>query len=244
MSFGKNISTLRKKARLSQDDVARALNMTRPAYKQLEVAEREPSVAELKNISELFGQRVEDLIGGNMSIKPELDGEPLASGLNKMKYRGLILYLAQKVGAQPNVGETVLYKLLYFTETLSLVRLNRLIAGEKFIKRQYGPVPQSFRAVTNDMLDRGELDRVRGRYFTYMQTKYLPRIASTGLTDEEREIVDKVIGALGSMTATELSDLSHEDEPWKQAKQGKCLNLSLVGKTSPEQAARMGRRTK
>lgn len=60
MGVGKNLTNLRKASGLSQEDVARALNITRPAYKQLETDGREPSMVELNAISELFGIRVED----------------------------------------------------------------------------------------------------------------------------------------------------------------------------------------
>ena len=241
MNFATNIHNLRSRSGLSQDDIARALNITRPAYKQLETNEREPSIAELKNISELFGQRTEDLISKNMILQDESENDSFADGLNKMKYRNLTLYLVQKVGARPNVGETVLYKLLYFIETLSYSKKRDSITDEKFIKMQYGPVPVSFRALTDEMVNNNELDKVKGRYFTYMQTKYLPRISSTGLTAEEQAITDKVIDTLGDMTATELSDLSHRDEPWKRAQEGKIVDLSLIEFTSLEHAAKMGR---
>ena len=241
MDFSRNILHLRKQSGLSQDDVARVLNITRPAYKQLETAGREPSVDELKKISELFGQRTEDIISGRPSPKSDLSQRQPVDGLNRMKYRGLVLYLTQKIGARPNVGETVLYKLLYFTETLAFMQSGCLITGEKFVKRQYGPVPVSFKEVTDNMVNKGEIDKVQGRYFTYMQTKYLPRISSTGLTDSQRATVDIIIDALGDSTATELSDLSHEDEPWKQAEMGDYLNFDLLQTTPAAHSVKMGR---
>ena len=226
---------------MSQDDVSQALDMTRPAYKQLETNDRTPTNAELIAISELFGVRIEALLGSEpLTDDALIKAGTIANGIDRVKYRNIILYLAQEVGARPNVGETVFYKLIYFIETLARMRLGKGIINEQFYKMQYGPVPASFSTITREMIDANELDRVQGRYFTYKQTKYLPRVEATGLTDEEQEVIDRIISVLGDKTATELSDLSHKDEPWKQA-EGGLVDLSLISETEPEQAIKMGR---
>lgn len=241
MGVGKNLVNLRKASGLSQEDVARALNMTRPAYKQLEVDGREPSIAEVNAISELFGTRVESLTG-SLLLQPlitNVDG--IEKDVDKIKYKNLILHLAGKVGAWPNVGETVFYKLIYFIETLSYFKNKKTITGERFYKYPYGPVPASFKALTKEMIESNELDQVQGRYFTYMQTKYLPRVEATGFTPEEKEIIDSIISKLGGESATYLSNLSHEDRPWLDAEDNDYVDLSLILDTDPESSKKMGR---
>lgn len=244
MGVGKNLINLRKSSGLSQDDVARALNITRPAYKQLEVDDRDPSMAEVNALSELFGVRVE-MLASMSPIQQVLTAitnwDGIEDSVDKIKYKNLMLYLANRVGAWPNVGETVLYKLIYFIETLAYSKHRRTITGERFRKLQYGPVPASFRALTQEMINSGELDRVQGRYFTFMQTKYLPRVAATGITPDEKEIIDSIINKLGGESATYLSNLSHEDAPWLEAKDNDYVDLSLIQDTSPESTKKMGR---
>lgn len=244
MGFGKNLTNLRNNAdpKLSQDDVARVLGMTRPTYKQLETEERAPSNAELQAISELFGVRMETLLDPNADIMTNtLTGTVDSTGIDEAKYRNLILYLAERVGAWPNVGETVFYKLIYFIETLARKELGYGIAGEQFYKRQYGPVPVSFLAITKRMIASNELDSVMGRYYTYMQRKYLPRVKSNGLTDKEKIVIDRVISLLGGKTATELSDLSHQDTPWIKGTEGAIIDLDLIKDTPAEWSMLMGR---
>lgn len=246
--IGKNITSLREASKLSQEDVARALNMTRPSYKQLETGQREPSNAELKAISELFGVRTESILASNSKMDETLkelyallDSDNVADSVDKIKYKNLILYFAEKIGALPNVGETVFYKLIYFAETLSLHRLKQPIIGEQFVKRQYGPVPKSFRTITNKMIADNELDKVIGRFYTYMQTKYLPRVESSGLTADEKSVADDIIRLLGAKSATELSDLSHQDSPWIDAKDDEIIDLNLISRTPTDIALSMGR---
>lgn len=244
MGVGKNLVVLRKAAGLSQDDVARALNMTRPAYKQLEVDDREPTITEVNALSELFGVRVEDLTNDSLfhqTILSITNWDGIEDSVDKIKYKNLMLYLAAKVGAWPNVGETVFYKLIYFIETLAYSKNKKTITGERFRKLQYGPVPASFQTLTRDMISGGELDKVQGRYFTYMQTKYLPRIEATGLTPDEKAIIDSIISRLGSESATYLSNLSHEDKPWLEAVNNDYVDISLISDTDPDASKRMGR---
>lgn len=240
MSLGQNLVFLRKNAGMSQDDVSQALGMTRPAYKQLEGDERSPSNSEMLAVSELYGVRVESLLEPISQAQDRQTGLS-ESTLNKLKYKNVILYLAEKIGARPNVGETVFYKLIYFTETLALSRNGKGITNESFYKMQYGPVPVSFSSVTQEMINANELDRVTGKYFTYMQTKYLPRVESMGLSDEEKRLIDEIIVILGDKTATELSDLSHKDRPWIDAEMGSKLDLDLTKETSDHYSSLMGR---
>lgn len=240
MVFGTNLAALRSALKLSQDDVAGALNMTRPAYKQLETGGREPSMVELQAISELFGVRI-DSLDEDLEHQVSTGTTVAADGLHKLKYKNLILYLAQEVGARPNVGETVFYKLIYFIETLARAKFGTGIANENFCKMQYGPVPTSFRAITDDMINSNELDKMTGRYFTYRQTKYLPRIKPSGFTDAEQGVIDHIIDVLGDKSATELSDLSHRDAPWIKAANGEIVNLSLTTETDVDWREKMGR---
>ncbi len=239
MTFGANLSDLRKKVGLSQDEVSQALGLTRPAYKQIETDEREPSIAERRAISELFGVRIDGL-GSDISDQVREDMSATEE-LDKIKYQNLILYLAQKVGARPNVGETVFYKLIYFIETLSRSRYGKGITNESFYKMQYGPVPTSFQSITEEMINRNELDKVTGRYFKYMQTKYLPRVKFSGLSQEELSIITEIVETLGDKTATELSDLSHLDKPWIDAEIGDNLELDRIKNTDSSWAKLMGR---
>jgi transcriptional regulator with XRE-family HTH domain len=244
MGVRNNLTELRKASGLSQDDVARAVGISRPAYKQIETGVREPSMTEINSLSELLGVRVEDLTSTSplrKTILASTNWDGIEQGVDKIKYKNLMLYLASRVGASPNVGETVFYKLIYFIETLAYLRFGKTITGERFRKLQYGPVPASFIAITEEMINSGELDKVKGRYFTYMQTKYLPRVEATGLTPDEKSIIDTVINKLGTESATSLSNLSHEDEPWLSAGDNEYVDLSLIFQTEPDVAQRMGR---
>jgi len=56
------LKEMRKKANLTQVDVAERLNITQGAISQWEVGETLPSVAILPNIAELYGCSIDELL--------------------------------------------------------------------------------------------------------------------------------------------------------------------------------------
>ncbi|WP_426578917.1 helix-turn-helix domain-containing protein [Bacillus altitudinis] len=61
--FGKRITTLRKKAGLTQEELAKKLNVTRSALSQYELGTREPNYDLLLKIADFFEVTVDYLIG-------------------------------------------------------------------------------------------------------------------------------------------------------------------------------------
>ena len=227
--LGKNLRQLRMRANFSQEHIARALNLTRPSYVSIETGAREATLEEQRKISELFGVTLADLLSDNLTVSDSFEVEAV-DNVDKTKYKHVLLYILNKVGAFPNIGETAIYKLLYFAETNHLVKYGRPILSETFYKYPYGPVPANFKTVTNSMIANNELDVTSGSYFMYKQQKFLPRVKYTAsaLNDEELSTIKTVLSRLADMTATQLSDLSHMDLPWINGVLGKPVDLTLA----------------
>ena len=64
--------------------------------------------------------------------------------MNVVKFKEVLLYILSKVGAKPNVGQTVIYKLLYFIDFDFYELYEEQILGLKYIKNTYGPTPTGF----------------------------------------------------------------------------------------------------
>ena len=67
------------------------------------------------------------------------------------------MYLG-KVGAKPNVGETVLYKLLYFIDFNYYEKYEEQLIGATYIKNHHGPTPIEFQAIVNEMIEKKEIE--------------------------------------------------------------------------------------
>ena len=61
--IGKNISTLRKEKKMTQDELARKLHVTRQAISSWEISKSIPSIEIMVNIAEVLDTNIEDLLG-------------------------------------------------------------------------------------------------------------------------------------------------------------------------------------
>ena len=125
--IGEKIKELRTKAGISQQRLAELLGVSRPTISQIENGERKVSVDELDRLAKIFNISVNSLL--NKEKEPEVILEEKAKEKklqpsirinvpqkNLEKFKEVLLYILNKVGSKPNIGETVIYKLLYFVD--------------------------------------------------------------------------------------------------------------------------------
>lgn len=150
--------------------------------------------------------------------------------LNIEKFKNVLLYVLEKCAGKPNVGETVLYKLLYFADFNHYELYEEHLTGARYRKLPYGPVPQKISAILNQMTEQGELKRIKTDYHGYPQVRYLPleKADLTSLRASEKEVIDKVIEQMSDWSAAAISHYSHKDMPWLATKEKEEINYELV----------------
>lgn len=244
MTFITKIRQLRKQANVSQQDVAEAIGIARATYASLEADRRPPNLEELQKLSKYYEVSISELIGDVPMVVEEpgvayertqdiSDVEPreIDPKVKPEKLREVLLYVLNKVGAKPNVGETVLYKLLYFIDMDYYEKHGTSITGLTYIHNTYGPSPvKDFRAVVDDMRAHDELDIIETKFFNNKQKKYLPQTTPKleSLTASEIKHIDEELARLGDKNASELSDLSHKDMPWIATPDKKPIDYQFV----------------
>ncbi|MDH5596937.1 MAG: DUF4065 domain-containing protein [Candidatus Peregrinibacteria bacterium] len=237
------IKDLRVERGISQAAMAHQLKMARPTYIQIEKGVREPAYSELQKIAEIFGVPAryffEEERLPNIEVRlPEgqsdnTKGQDIRIDVprkNLEKFREILLYILENVGAKPNVGETVLYKLLYFIDFDFYEKFEEQLIGATYIKNKYGPTPVEFKKIVEQMIANGEIEVIRSKRFQYEQKKYLPLRHPNlrKLSAIELNHIDDVLRRLSDKSAKELSDFSHDDTPWKTQEMGEPLNYELV----------------
>lgn len=245
MSFDTTIRELRDSASKSQQDVADAIGMARATYASLEANRRPPNLDEINKLAEYYQISPADLIAGEVNIvnepiapykfknetAEEIVPRDLSPTANPEKLREVLLYVLGKVGAKPNVGETVLYKLLYFIDFDYYEKTGKSITGLSYIRNHFGPTPAiDFKQVVEGMEASEDLEIVETKYFNNTQRKYLPNKTSDlhELSAGEIKHIDETLARLSDKSATELSELSHYDTPWVVAKQGEKIQYRDV----------------
>lgn len=149
---------------------------------------------------------------------------------NPDKFKQVLLYILNEVGGKPNVGETVLHKLLYFIDFDYYEKFEETLMGATYIRNHHGPTTVELKEILHDMQENGEIEAVKSQYFKYPQTKYLPHVPPDldKLSAREIDHVDKVLAHLSDKNAKEIENYSHGDIPWKIAQPGEPLLYESV----------------
>jgi len=232
--IGRRVTELRKLKRLSQEGLAKSIKMSRPSLAQIELGNRSVNVLELQRLSMVLGFSLDDFmskdfLAGQQIIdkteaKPNKIKERISvPTLNINKFKNVLLYILERCAGKPNVGETVLYKLLYFSDFNYYELYEEHLTGAEYRKLPYGPVPQNLNTIINQMIGNGKLQRVKTEYHGYPQTRFLPleKADLTEMKASEKEVIDRVIEQMSDWSATAISEYSHKDLPWEVTDEGK-----------------------
>jgi len=239
--IGQRVAELRKMKGLSQEDLAKRVNISRPSLAQIELGNRSVDILELQKLSfalefslddfmskDFFARQVVDATE-NKKTKKEEERISVPT-LQVNKFKNVLLYILERCAGKPNVGETVLYKLLYFADFNYYELYEEHLTGAKYRKMPFGPVPQKLDAILGQMIEKGQLHRVKTEYHGYPQTRYLPLMKAdlTELKASEKEIIDRVIEQMSDWSASAISNYSHKDMPWLASKEGEEINYELA----------------
>jgi transcriptional regulator with XRE-family HTH domain len=239
--IGRQIVELRKKKGLSQDDLSKGIGMSRSSLAQIELGNRSVDVFELQKLSIILGFSLDEFMSFNCEIPDEIDFEkekPVKENdirisvpdLHVDKLKNVLLYILERCAGKPNVGETVLNKLLYFCDFNYYELYEEHLTGARYKKLPYGPVPQKLDSILNQMIDKAQLKRIKTEYHGLMQTRYMPleKADLTQLSAAEKTVIDDVILQMSDWNANKISDYSHKDMPWMATENGDYIGYNLA----------------
>lgn len=239
--IGKRLAELRKMKGLSQEDLAKSVRISRPSLAQIELGNRSVDILELQKLSQVLGFSLDDFMsedfsaGREMNFKEEMKSKKKEERisvptLQVSKYKNVLLYILERCAGKPNVGETVLYKLLYFSDFNYYELYEEHLTGALYRKLPFGPVPQKIDSIINQMIEKGQLQRVKTEYHGYSQIRHLPleKADLTQLKASEKEVIDKVLEQMSDWSAAMISDYSHKDLPWEVTDEGKDISYELA----------------
>lgn len=239
--LGHKIKKIRESSGISQEKLALILGVSRPTISQIETGDRKVSADELISLSEVFNLSVNSLLDLEKEpvvVLPEAKKKvenPVELRINVPqknldKFKEVFIYILNKVGSKSNVGETVIYKLLYFIDFDFYERYENQLVGACYIKNHYGPTPVEFKKIVDRMSLEKDIEKIESNYFSYPQTKYLP-LRKPDLSifkANEIEVIDDVLNRLSDMNAGQISDYSHNDVPWLTTDDGEVIDYESV----------------
>jgi len=207
---------------------------------QIELGKRKLSVLELKKIAEILTISIDKLLAENYNLS-SVEFKDIEEGINIierisipelkiLKFKNILLYILEKCAGKANIGETLLYKLLYFSDFNYYELYEEHLSGARYKKLPFGPVPQKLDSIISTMIENNQLQRVKTEYHGYKQTRYLPleKPNLSTFSAREKDVIDKVIDQYSDWSATAISEYSHKDMPWLASEDGEIIDYELV----------------
>jgi len=150
--------------------------------------------------------------------------------INKAKYKQILHYILDKCGSQFNVGKTVIWKILYFSDFDFYEEKEIPLLGERYFKLTHGPAPSHFDEIIKELKEDKLIRELHIKSGKYTWIKFLslhsPQINL--LNSEELRILNRTIQKLCTMSAQQISSYSHQDMPWKATEDKKEIDYELV----------------
>jgi transcriptional regulator with XRE-family HTH domain len=249
--LSKRIRSIREQLGYSQQRLAELLGISRVTVSQMEAGRRKLSASDLKRLSDILETPADYLL--NPEKEPEVviqrvrenEGpvQPMRISVPQEKvdkFKEVLLYVLNRVGAKPNVGRTVVYKLLYFMDFDYYEQYEEQLIGARYQKNQYGPTPMEFTKIVQRMEQDGDLTEVKNQYFERFQTKYLARRVPdlSILSGQELHVIEDVLCRLSDKNGTEISEYSHGDVPWLATENGQVIDYDLAFYRTPPYSRR------
>lgn len=245
--LGKRVKHLRELTGITQEELSKKLRISRPTISQIEKGERKIAADELIKLSEIFDVDLNELLElekapevilerGKKEKKTRSEIRINVPQKNLQKFKEVLLYILNKVGSKPNIGMTVLYKLLYFIDFDYYEKYEEQLIGATYKKNRYGPTPMEFQEIVKKMIRDKEITQHQDEYFKYPQSKYLPlkKPDLSKLKANELEVIDIVLRTLSDMNASEISEYSHNDVPWLTTENNEIIEYeSVFYRTAP-----------
>lgn len=241
--IGRRIARLRKNWGLSQENLAKRIGMSRPSLVQLESGNRGIDVSELINLSHVLEFSLDEFLSPDFKAEEQptkakdshmaeekVEVRISVPELKVEKFKNVLLYLLEHCAGKPNVGKTMLNKLLYFCDFNFYERYEEHLTGAKYKKLPYGPVPQELNEIIDQLIDEGQLKRLTTTYHGFSQERYMPleKADLTRLSAAEKTVIDHVIQQMSDWNAAKISDYSHQDMPWLATPEGDFISYNLA----------------
>ena len=138
------LKELRTSKGLSQEVVANAIGVSRPTYSAIETGTQELSLEEGKKLAALFSIGVDELLSGSI---PNIE-----------KYKHMILtYLRMNISKDGKIPKTKLAKMLYLADFAWFYEHMESMSGMPYRKIAYGPVPDTFFRVLDELEESGKI---------------------------------------------------------------------------------------
>lgn len=225
-----NIIKARQSRGYSQEQVARAIGVSRPTYINIETGKKELTVSQAEALSSVLRVGIDDILG--ISDGSSVFSDVMAS---TDKYKQIILN-AIKYGADKSDGritKTKLAKLVYLADFIWYYENSKPMSGMTYRKLPRGPVSDVYFRALDEMEEDGTIERKpsgNAIMFSLVENE-----APTGkLSEKEVDLIKRIGEAWQGKSTDDIVNFMHEQLPWQICLDGEVIPYSLIFQEEPE----------
>ena len=239
--IGKKIADYRKKKGFSQEDLATLIGISRPVMVQIEAGKRGLEVLELLKISEVLEFSIDSFLSNRYAteepvsivqeellvMKKERNPIPV---LSMAKLKNVLLYIFEKTAGKSNVGFNKLTQLVFFADFNYYELYEEHLSGLIYMKHPSGPASTQLESAFIQMIEVGELKRIKTNFNGVVQIKLLPMVKSDlqQLKASEKEVIDRVLDQMGDWSSAKIVEYAKKDVPYLAALDGEKISYELA----------------
>ena len=220
------IKKLRTERGLSQEQIAKAIGVSRPTYTAIESGKQELSLEEAKKLSALFGISVDELSSGNIS--------------DIQKYKHMILtFLRMNISKDGKIPKTKLAKMLYLADFAWFYDHLESMSGMTYRKIEYGPVPDAFFRALDELEFDGKIhidckcDNGKEMYLiSENESNRNEKIQTISL--EEKTLMKKIALKWKNKNTKDIVTFTHNQMPYSLCRDNELIPYELITQEDPD----------
>jgi len=146
------------------------------------------------------------------------------------KLTELIVYVAGRLADDRAGGPSKLDKVLFFVDFTHMRRHRRPITGADYQRLPQGPAPSHLRDIRRRLIASGDAELVAEDFLGRRQHRLLARRPAdlNVFSNDELSTIETVVDELSSMTAGQMTALSHDEPAWKHTGDGESIPYELA----------------
>lgn len=227
-----NVKEIRQMYGLSQSDIADAIGVkSRSTVVAIENGDRDLTSEELGRLADYLGVEIADLIAYEI---PDYD-----------KYREMLIETLRKYQEYNDgkpASKTLFAKLVYLADFAWFYSELKPMSGMKYRRLQYGPVPDQFFRIVDEMVDKGEIGLevvppMSGTKSPAQKLSLSYDLASEPLqylSQKELTLIDNIVKKHKDNTVDEIVEFTHHQMPWQVTRPNEFIPYELITQEEPE----------
>ena len=152
----------------------------------------------------------------------------VANELNKKKYENAVLYFVKYCNNR-YLGKTKLNKLMYYLDFISYRDRERSITNDKYVHKDYGPVPHSIDDIIMALNKKNQIDIQFEPWNDFLSTKFISRSDPdvAVFNDYEINLLEKICQEFQLWSTDKIVNQTHLEGPWFYSKPYEIVDYNL-----------------